>query len=551
MATTVGTIQLLATIDTSKYKRGAKEIESTNKEIEGSSDKSSKRVSSSWSTGAAVATAAIVAAGAVIVGTFVNSASEIQSLRASFESLTGNVEDTNSVMTQLYELGKQTAFSNKDIQAAGRNYLAAGVAVEDLGEVLKATADIAGATGADLGQLTLPLTQTIARGKLQTQDFYQILNAGAGALRKPLTDLAGQKGFGSLADALEKGAITSQDLLDVMKNVTSEGGFAFEGAIKQSETFNGRMSNLRESITNVGLSILGVDAVTGEIDPSGPFARLSEAVSVATKFLSDNEGTIKQVVTVITILLIPALIRLGIQAVITGTQMAAAMLLALGPIGLIIAAVAAAAYVIISNWDTVKQWLSNFWEWIKENWDIILGVLTGGIGLAIVAIIRNFDKIKEVAGKVIGWFADIGSAIGNALGNAFKSAVNAILGFLEDRINNIVDIINGAIGLIDSITPGGIDRVGRVALPRLAEGGIVTRPTIAEIGEGGESEAIIPLSKLDDIMRGNQTGNSSSITINLSGVFATSPAEQRKVAEQIAERLKEVQAARGLIGGIA
>jgi SLT domain-containing protein len=51
-------------------------------------------------------------------------------------------------------------------------------------------------------------------------------------------------------------------------------------------------------------------------------------------------------------------------------------------------------------------------------------------------------------------------------------------------------------------------------IPGLAEGGIVTKPTLAMIGEGGQSEAVIPLDKL-----GNMGGN---ITINVTGGLATS-----------------------------
>ena len=39
-------------------------------------------------------------------------------------------------------------------------------------------------------------------------------------------------------------------------------------------------------------------------------------------------------------------------------------------------------------------------------------------------------------------------------------------------------------------------------IPMLAEGGIVTGPTLALIGEGKESEAVIPLSKLNTMMQG-------------------------------------------------
>jgi hypothetical protein len=61
----------------------------------------------------------------------------------------------------------------------------------------------------------------------------------------------------------------------------------------------------------------------------------------------------------------------------------------------------------------------------------------------------------------------------------------------------------------------------------LAKGGIVTKPTLTWVGEGGESEAVIPLSKL-----GNMGGDVYNITINSKIADATLPdvlvAELRK-----------------------
>lgn len=44
------------------------------------------------------------------------------------------------------------------------------------------------------------------------------------------------------------------------------------------------------------------------------------------------------------------------------------------------------------------------------------------------------------------------------------------------------------------------------SIPALAEGGVVTGPTLALIGEGRESEAVIPLSKLNTMMEGGGSG---------------------------------------------
>jgi len=54
-----------------------------------------------------------------------------------------------------------------------------------------------------------------------------------------------------------------------------------------------------------------------------------------------------------------------------------------------------------------------------------------------------------------------------------------------------------------------------IQIPFLAEGGIVTGPTLAMIGEGGESEAVIPLSKLPQIA--GATGGAVEVYGRLSG----------------------------------
>ena len=60
----------------------------------------------------------------------------------------------------------------------------------------------------------------------------------------------------------------------------------------------------------------------------------------------------------------------------------------------------------------------------------------------------------------------------------------------------------------------GIDfgNFGIGGLATLAEGGIVTGPTLAMIGEGGGPEAVIPLNRLGDF-----NGNANNITVNVNG----------------------------------
>lgn len=72
---------------------------------------------------------------------------------------------------------------------------------------------------------------------------------------------------------------------------------------------------------------------------------------------------------------------------------------------------------------------------------------------------------------------------------------------VKDSVNWIIDKVNSVINAINSIASAGrsfgISAPTIPNIPRLAEGGIVTKPTLAMIGEGGESEAVIPLSKMN------------------------------------------------------
>ena len=107
---------------------------------------------------------------------------------------------------------------------------------------------------------------------------------------------------------------------------------------------------------------------------------------------------------------------------------------------------------------------------------------------------------------IIGQFATILSQ----LGQMFIEYGVALMGFQAASIsmNPALAIAAGA-ALV--AVAGGIkahmSKMGEGGIPALAEGGIVTGPTLALIGEGRESEAVIPLSKLNTMMQGGGSQN--------------------------------------------
>jgi len=122
------------------------------------------------------------------------------------------------------------------------------------------------------------------------------------------------------------------------------------------------------------------------------------------------------------------------------------------------------------------------------------------------ALSRGFNRVAS----------GIGSAVTNLIagGEAAKSFGKTMVGVLKQVLRQLVALIPkltiiAAIKSIAGISSGGITSIGgalTAAIPGLAQGGIVTGPTMAMIGEGTENEAVMPLSKLDKMMQGGGRG---------------------------------------------
>ena len=178
----------------------------------------------------------------------------------------------------------------------------------------------------------------------------------------------------------------------------------------------------------------------------------------------------------------------------------------------------------------------------------------GLIGLAIAGVIalgvllwKNWDTVKEKAADVWGSVKDSFVTAWEGIKNGVRPIVNAVLGYYNALISGVERAINAIAGAINSIPSisipswvpkfGGnkysIPNIPNVSFPRipmLADGGIVTRQTMAIIGEAGP-EAVIPLNRLEDF-----GGGGDRIVINVTGAL-----DPEGVARQIERILRDSQ----------
>jgi hypothetical protein len=155
-------------------------------------------------------------------------------------------------------------------------------------------------------------------------------------------------------------------------------------------------------------------------------------------------------------------------------------------------------------------------------WNALL--LANPITLVIIAVVAliailaalyfKFDGVRKIVDTV---FDAITTGVKFSF-DAIKTYFTAVLNIYKSIFNGIASLWNNTIGKLSFSFPSWVPGLGGKGfsvpnIPMLAEGGIVTGPTLAMIGEAGP-EAVIPLSKMG--------GMGGGITVNVNGGLSTS-----------------------------
>ena len=157
-------------------------------------------------------------------------------------------------------------------------------------------------------------------------------------------------------------------------------------------------------------------------------------------------------------------------------------------------------------------WLQGIWTGITKffNEKVIAPIRTAWIALT------------EFLPKAMQNLAQNVQNIWNNVVNTIKNAIRGVLQFIANALNGIARNVNALIRTFNKLPGPNIPLVPTLNVPRFADGGVVNRPTLAMVGEGGQPEYIVPQSKAANFasnylggMRGNaaiqsQSSNSST-----------------------------------------
>jgi phage-related protein len=142
---------------------------------------------------------------------------------------------------------------------------------------------------------------------------------------------------------------------------------------------------------------------------------------------------------------------------------------------------------------------------------VLLGIAIAAVVAALVIAYTKFEAFRNLVDTLF-----------NGMKTGFKVVVDVIRGYIETLVgfykglfNGIADIWNNTVGKLSFKIPSWVPGIGGKGfevpnIPKLGDGGIVTSPMIAMIGERGP-EAVVPLSGR------NAGAMSTNVTINVNG----------------------------------
>lgn len=402
--------------------------------------------------------------------------------------LIDTIEEYSSDFTSLGLNGEQSlAMITSAVEAGARNV---DIAADGIREFSNRAVDGTDATRQafeGLGMDADQMAQRIAEGGPQAREaMSEVIGALEGVGSEVKQERIGVALFGTRFEEMGMDAVAAMDpvegsLDNVEGSADRMGDTLNENAQTKIDTFTRKIEGMLAKVVEApGLLGDGAAAVAGfgqAIEPMGPAItgvglifgqQIAGMVGKASRGmaaigLAAAKGAARTTASVGKMVAGWAL--LGIKSLLHAAKVAAAWLIAMGPIGLIIAAVVGLVALIIANWDTVwkttKRIFTAVWNWLKGLWKTV----TGFIGTAIEKIKGIFFKFHPLGiiiknwGKITGWVSDQWKRISGFVSNG----IGRIVGFIKglpgralDAVGNLHDLL---IGKAQELIQGFIDGI--------------------------------------------------------------------------------------------
>lgn len=415
----------------------------------------------------------------------------IETYQTSFEVMTGSAEKAAEVVERLKKVGAETPFELPDLADTTQLLMNYGLTADEAMDKMMMLGDISQGSADKMSRIAMAYGQMSSAGKVQLEDVKQMIEAGFNPLQE-ISESTGES-MSSLYDRISKGTLSVDEITASMERATSEGGKYYQSMQKQSQTFDGMISTLKDNAqqllgdvvqpisdsmvsTLLPAAIDAIDQMSNAFQTQGVDGLIQAGSQVLVNLLTGIAQGLPNVITTALQIIQAIITNLNanaLQIMLAGGQILASLVsgviqllpslgeLALNIIWTLVSGLITNAPQLMSQANTMftdfcAQIQSRLPELVQRGMEMIVSLLTG--------LLANAPQIISQAGSMLTeWVL----TILNMLPSILQSGVDMILSLLDGLISNAPQIISQAGTML-------VDFIATIAshLPEILQKGI-------------------------------------------------------------------------------
>ena len=344
----------------------------------------------------------------------------MESYLTNFKVMLGDEQLAAEKLEEIRRMAASTPSSLSDLTEGTQTLLQFGVAADDTTGVLKRLGDISLGNADKLQTLVRAYGKMSSAQKVTLENVNMMIDAGFNPLNQ-ICDATGES-MSALYKRISDGKVSFNELEAAVAAATSEGGQFYNGMLEASQTFNGRLSTLKDNVAALtGELTSGLFSALGDIivkanelvvsitEDDSKMAALKETIGVLTAaVVAVTAAVLSYKATVAATTAITALQTAATTAMAaahkaaaagaTGLQVAQAALntvLSANPIGLVVAALAALAAGLVTAYHTSET----FRNIVNGAFQAVARIAQSTIGAAIGWLDKLSYKLNSFLGK--------------------------------------------------------------------------------------------------------------------------------------------------------
>ena len=415
----------------------------------------------------------------------------IETYQTSFEVMTGSAEKAAEVIERLKKVGAETPFELPELADTTQLLMNYGLTADEAMDKMMMLGDISQGSADKMSRIAMAYGQMSSAGKVQLEDIKQMIEAGFNPLQE-ISESTGES-MSSLYDRISKGTLSVDEITASMERATSAGGKYYQSMQKQSQTFSGMISTLKDNAqqllgdvvqpisdsmvsTLIPAAIDAIDQMSNAFQTQGVDGLIQAGSQVLVNLLTGIAQELPNVITT-ALQIIQALVsnlnENMPQIMVAGGQILSSLILgiaqllpSLGELTLtiiwtLVSGLIANAPQLMSQANTMftdfcAQIQARLPELIQRGSEMISSLLTG--------LLNNAPQIIQQAGDMLLTWID---TILSMLPDILQSGADMILSLLSGLVSNAPQIISQAGTML-------VDFIATIAshLPEILQKGI-------------------------------------------------------------------------------